>query len=147
MKNEGPRIFKKYLEYAYAVSRGNTAAASAVLSSFNASSEKAEEAENVFADTVYDALKADGLNLERNVGMGRYKIDIAVKDGDGNYLLGVECDGNLYRRLPVARERDVHRVRYLESRGWKIYRVWSSKWYHDSRGQIEKIKAAAYEKK
>ncbi len=147
LKNEGPRIFKKYLEYAYAVSRGNTAAASAVLSSFNASSEKAEEAENVFADAVYDALKADGLNLERNVGMGRYKIDIAVKDGDGNYLLGVECDGNLYRRLPVARERDVHRVRYLESRGWKIYRVWSSKWYHDSRGQIEKIKAAAYEKK
>ncbi len=147
LKNEGPRIFKKYLEYAYAVSRGNTEAANAVLASFSSAGERTEETKSEFADAVYEALKQSGLKLERNVGMGRYKIDIAVKDDDGNYLLGVECDGNLYRRLPIARERDVHRARYLEARGWKIYRVWSSKWYHDSRGQVEKIKAAAYEKK
>ena len=148
LKNEGPYIFKKYLEYAYAVSNGDTDGAKAVLESFARSDNTQDEKGNaVFADKVCAALENEGLEIERNVGMGRYKVDLAVKGDGGKYLLGIECDDGLYERLPNARERDIHRLRYLALRGWKIYRVWSQKWWHDEKGQIARILAAVEERK
>jgi len=58
---------------------------------------------------------------------------------DGHYVLGIECDGKLYHSSKSARERDLHRQKYLESRGWKIHRIWSSNWWKNTEGEIAKI--------
>ena len=125
-KNEGPRILKKYLQYADAISSGNRDLADAILHSFGDErwTETVEFNSGRIADKVYNALMRKGYTVERNVGIGGYQIDLAVKQND-RYILGIECDNRLYEMSESTRERDYHRQKYLESRGWKIHRVWT----------------------
>ena len=145
-KNEGPRILKKYLEYARAVSDGNSVRAKQVLLSFGAAETPAAGAapavEGALERALTDALTARGWEVDRQVGIGGYNIDLALKR-DGKYVLGLECDGRLYRSPRTTRDRDFHRQDYLESRGWRLYRVWSSNWWRDPQGEIERICARA----
>lgn len=143
LKNEGPRIFQKYLRYAEFVSAGNTEGAASVLKSFGNYFTRTYSYDDEFAFEVFRELSQRGLTLQREVGIGGYKIDMAVVSGDGKYLLGIECDSTLYRRSALSRERDVHLKRYLESRGWKLYRVWSSAWWHDAEREVRRIRKAA----
>ncbi len=55
------------------------------------------------------------------------------------YLLGVECDGATYHRAATARDRDKLRQAVLEGLGWKLYRIWSTDWWHDAPGEIQKL--------
>ena len=73
-----------------------------------------------------------------NRGIGGYRIDMAVVK-DGRYVLGIECDGKLYHSSASARDRDYHRQKYLESRGWRIHRIWSSNWWNNPSAEIDKI--------
>ena len=125
-KNDGPRILKKYLQYADAISSGNRDLADAILHSFGDERWMRTEEFNSghIADKVYNALLRKGYTVERNVGIGGYQIDLAVKQND-RYILGIECDSRLYEISESTRERDYHRQKYLESRGWKIHRVWT----------------------
>ena len=58
-----------------------------------------------------------------------YKLDVAVKNAKGEYAVGIECDDMLLEKDLKARERDVMRKKFLESRGWKLLRVWSKKFF------------------
>ncbi len=130
-KNEGPKILKKYLEYAFAVSNGNKEEAETILRSFGESyGIVAAPLETEFAQKVADALRDRGYEIDTQVGIGGYRIDIAVRK-NGKYVLGIECDGKLYSIPSSARERDYHRQKYLESRGWTIRRIWSMDWWRD----------------
>lgn len=88
------------------------------------------------------ALAEKGYQVETNVGIGGYNIDLALRKGDA-YVLGIECDGRLYRENRSARERDYHRRKYLESRGWRIHRLWSTNWWKNPAQEIERILRAA----
>ena len=57
-----------------------------------------------------------------------------------NYIMGIECDGAMYHSSISARERDIFRLNFLESRGWIIHRIWSRKWWENQDKEIEKIK-------
>ncbi len=139
LSSEGPAIFKKYLEYAYCISSGDRKGAQVVLESLA----KIEPNKNVssvkIVDSVYEKLHNAGVKVERGVGIGAYKIDLAVKNKKGEYVLGIECDCSLYGTAMSSRERDVHRERFLRSRGWKIYRLWSSNWWRNPNHEIENI--------
>ena len=74
-----------------------------------------------------------------DVGMGNYKLDVAVKDQRGDYVLGIECDDSVYTTDASTRERDVMRKKFLTSRGWKLCRVWTVDWYDDSERVIKDI--------
>lgn len=143
LKNEGPKIFKKYLEYCYAISNKDKETAKQILYSF--ADEKRGLNNDItfdsdFENQVYDALVARGLIVDTQVGVGGYKIDLALKDKKtNNYILGIECDGKLYHSSLLARERDIYRQKYLESRGWKIYRIWSTNWWHNPEKEIDNI--------
>ncbi len=89
-------------------------------------------------DKVYTALVRKGYTVEKNIGIGGYTIDLAVKQ-DNKYILGIECDSRIYARSDNTRERDYHRQKYLESRGWHIHRVWTPGMYKDTEGEISKI--------
>ncbi len=138
-KNDGPRILKRYLEYAFAISREDRDEAEMILRSFGETyGIVAAPLETEFAQRVADALREKGYDIDTQVGIGGYRIDIAVRKG-GKYVLGIECDGKLYSVASSARERDYHRQKYLESRGWKIKRIWSMDWWRDPQRQIHNI--------
>jgi very-short-patch-repair endonuclease len=73
--------------------------------------------------------------------MSGYRIDQAIVHPNypEKYILGIECDGAMYHRSPSAKERDVYRQRFLETKGWKITRIWSRNWWKNSSAEIEKI--------
>lgn len=137
LANDGPRILKKYLEYAYFISAGDGDSAKEVLYSFVANPTRTMDNLDSFVGDVEKELLEAGLDVTRSFGMGSYKIDLAVKV-NGKYVLGVECDSVLYKNN-CARERDVHRKRYLQARGWKLFRVWSSEWWKNSKAVIADI--------
>ncbi len=142
IKTTGVHILRKYLDYAYCISSGDRAGAEQVLSSFvDIGLPRTEAKSGGLADKLYAALVKRGANVERNVGMGSYKLDVAVKNAKGEYAVGIECDDMLLEKDLKARERDVMRKKFLESRGWKLLRVWSSEWYDDSEKVISDILA------
>ncbi len=91
---------------------------------------------------VHDAVVALGYKVDCQVGCGGYRIDLAVLDPErpGEYLLGIECDGNNYAAGVTARDRDRLRQQVLESLGWRLYRIWSSDWWFERDQALEKLK-------
>jgi very-short-patch-repair endonuclease len=96
--------------------------------------------DSIFEEEVYEKLTEKGYLIETQVGIGGYSIDLAIVDKiTHEYILGIECDGKTYHSSPIAKERDYYRQKYLESRGWKIHRIWSSDWWHNPNREIQKI--------
>jgi very-short-patch-repair endonuclease/DNA polymerase III delta prime subunit len=100
-----------------------------------------------FEEDVYHALanhKAlQNYIIRTQIGCSGYRIDLAVshKDCPGEFILGIECDGASYHRSPTARDRDRLRQQILEKLGWKIHRIWSTKWFHSKSEQLEVLVA------
>lgn len=143
-KNMGPKLFKKYLQYVRAVSNGNEDEAQNILLSVLDTKFKNKDDihyDSDFEEEVYEALSKRGYEVHTQVGVSGYKIDLAIYDSTkSKYILGIECDGATYHSSKSARERDIHRQRYLESRGWKIARIWSYNWWSNPKGEIERIR-------
>jgi hypothetical protein len=75
------------------------------------------------------------------VGVAGYRIDFGVLDENipGRFICGIECDGVAYHASESARDRDRLRQQVLEARGWTIHRVWSTDWFKDRQGQIQRL--------
>ena len=86
-----------------------------------------------FGDAVAAFLEEKGYQVDRDVGCGDYRVDIAVRDPDdsGKYLMGIECDGPSYAGQRTAQDRDVNRPGVLRGLGWRTCRVWSVDWAFD----------------
>jgi transcription elongation GreA/GreB family factor/very-short-patch-repair endonuclease len=95
-------------------------------------------------ESVARTLESWGYQVEPQVGMARYRVDLGVRrrDDPSRYLLGVECDGAMYHSARVARDRDRLRHLALTSLGWRLHRVWSPAWYRDRHGEEERLRAA-----
>lgn len=142
-KNDGPKLFKQYLEYVKALDEGKKDLVKSQLLSLldrSESDQKQLSFDSIFEEEVCNMLLDEGYNVETQYGVGGYRIDLVVKSKDGkSNILGIECDGRLYHSSKFARERDYHRQKYLESRGWKIYRIWSTNWWKNPNLEIKKI--------
>lgn len=125
----GPVLLKRYLQFA---ADGKLPPATTA---------PLEDVESEFERAVWDAVTAQGFQVDRQVGCSGYRIDLAVKDPKkpGRYLLGIECDGAMYHRSKVARDRDRLRQQHLESLGWRIHRVWSTDWIRDRTGALGRV--------
>ncbi|HLA63454.1 MAG TPA: DUF3320 domain-containing protein [Rhodothermales bacterium] len=127
----GVASFKRYLHYAEtgvleaALAGGRTPAAP-------------------FEEAVAAALVAAGYEVVPQVGVGGFRVDLAVVDPDkpGRYLLGVVCDGATYHSARTARDRDRIRQTVLEGLGWRLHRVWSTDWFRDPARERERVVAA-----
>jgi very-short-patch-repair endonuclease len=97
-----------------------------------------------FEESVAMAIKELGYEVHPQVGMAGFFVDLGVLDprDDKKYLLGVECDGAAYHSSSYARDRDRLRQSILESRGWKMHRVWSTDWFYRQDREISKLKVA-----
>lgn len=127
----GVRDLKHFLAFA---ERGKRAIAEAVRS------EQQHDFDSPFEQAVAEALQLRGWQLHRQVGASRFRIDLAVVDPEapGAYLCGVECDGATYHRSATARDRDKLREQVLRGLGWEIVRIWSTDWWIDPVGTLEK---------
>ncbi|MGH9941679.1 MAG: DUF3320 domain-containing protein [Pyrinomonadaceae bacterium] len=97
--------------------------------------------ESPFERDVLKELKLKHLSVVPQVGVAGYRIDLGVLDEvvSGRFICGIECDGAAYHLSETARDRDRLRQQVLEARGWDIHRVWSTDWFKDRAGQIERL--------
>lgn len=132
-KAEGARLLRQYLEFAV---KGPAALLGEI-------TKEGGDPESPFEEAVLAALQARGLPVVTQVGVGGYRIDLAIKDEHSDrYVLGIECDGATYHRTPTARDRDRLRQSVLEGMGWHIHRIWSTDWIKDPAREVERVLAA-----
>lgn len=124
----GLRAFHGYLDYA----------ATLRLDSGNPTT---REPDSEFEIYVADALRSAGYEAVPQVGAGNYFIDVGVRHPSypHGFLAGIECDGAMYHSAKSAKDRDALRQAVLEDLGWTIYRVWSTDWFNDPRGETQKL--------
>ena len=97
-----------------------------------------------FEEEVAKALTSLGYQVDAQVGIAGFFVDLAVRDPNtpGKYLIGIECDGATYHSSRSARDRDRLREQVLIDRGWKIHRIWSTDWFHRPDEQLRRTVAA-----
>lgn len=98
-------------------------------------------ADSPFEESVQDAVAKHGFQVDNQVGVAGFFIDLAIVDPDmpGRYLLGIECDGATYHSAPSARDRDRLRQEILEAHGWSIHRIWSTDWFQRPQSEIDRL--------
>ncbi len=95
---------------------------------------------DMIIDYIYRELKSRGFNLEKDIGLSKHNIPLAVLNSTGDkYILGIETDGWTYYEMRTASERERIRKNVLEERGWYIYRVWSLDFIKNMDGVIDDI--------
>ncbi|SDF79343.1 Part of AAA domain-containing protein [Massilia sp. PDC64] len=127
----GVRDLKHFLEFA---ERGPRALAEATKGSLGGF-------ESPFEEAVAAALASKGWTVQTQIGASSFRVDLGVvhPDAPGTYLCGVECDGATYHRSATARDRDMLREQVLRGLGWEIVRIWSTDWWIDRAGTLEKV--------
>jgi len=127
----GVRDLKHFLEFA---ERGPRALAEATTGGHG-------DFESPFEEAVAAALSRKGWQVHTQIGASSFRVDLGVVHPDmaGRYLSGVECDGATYHRSATARDRDKLREQVLRGLGWEIVRIWSTDWWIDPRGTLERV--------
>lgn len=99
------------------------------------------EPDSDFEVAVANMLEEYGYEVECQIGVAGFFIDLAVKHPkkNGEYILGIECDGAAYHSSKSARDRDRIRQDILESMGWTIERIWSTDWFRDPKKAIKPV--------
>ena len=94
-----------------------------------------------FEESVALFLISSGFTVEPQVGMVGFFIDIGIVDpnNETRFICGIECDGATYHSSRSARDRDRLKQDILEARGWNIYRIWSTDWFHRRQSQEQKL--------
>jgi very-short-patch-repair endonuclease len=128
------RDLKHFIEFAQ---RGPRALAEAVQGSVGGYDSPFEEA-------VAQGLRRLGWQVVPQIGVSRFRIDLGIvhPDRPGDYLAGVECDGATYHSAATARDRDKVRGAILRGLGWDLVRLWSTEWWVDKEGALQRLHAA-----
>jgi superfamily I DNA and/or RNA helicase/very-short-patch-repair endonuclease len=124
----GVKAFAGYLEYA---STGK----------LESGTYTGKEADSPFEVSVKDVLESKGYEVECQVGVAGYRIDLGVKHPNwpSGFLAGIECDGATYHSARSARDRDIARQKVLEGKGWNIHRIWSTDWFENPHKATENM--------
>jgi len=127
--SEGPQLLREFLRYA------ETGRLDSTIAKLGA------DADSPLERDILSELTQRGIKVVPQVGVAGYKIDLGVLDEiyPGRFLCGIECDGVAYHSSETARDRDRLRQQVLEARGWTIHRVWSTDWFKDRQGQIQRL--------
>lgn len=129
--NAGPRVLKTFLQFAET-------------GEMELPVVTGKGAESPFEEAVAATLRSHGYAVDEQIGVDRFRIDLAVRDPEqeGRFLLGIECDGARYHSARWARERDRLRQDVLERRGWSIHRIWSTDWFQKPESETRRVLAA-----
>jgi len=125
----GARFLREFLIYA---ERGSLAGSPIALDA---------GMESPFEREVFRELTLRGVKMRPQIGVAGYRVDFGVLDEEveGRYVCGIECDGVSYHSAETARDRDRLSEEVLSGLGWTIHRIWSTDWFKDRAGQVERI--------
>jgi superfamily I DNA and/or RNA helicase len=143
-ENPDRTYFARYLKYAQALSAGNDESAISILNSFPIGGFHSGRKSSRFALDVKRRIEAElQVEVSAEIGSNGFYIDLAIHHPvlRDQFVIGIECDGAIFHSTPYARDRDKIRQALLESRGWKVHRVWSQDWSKNWKGEILKIDA------
>ena len=100
--------------------------------------------ESPFEAAVAEQLRQKGWNLQPQIGVSGFRVDLGVVDPDapGIFLAGIECDGATYHSGATARDRDRLRQVVLEGLGWRILRIWSTDWWTNAPRETQRVHQA-----
>jgi very-short-patch-repair endonuclease len=128
--SEGVHALRAYLEYVE--TKGKAAVRS-----------KGGEPDSEFEAEVARRLRSRNYQVEFQVGVSRFRIDIGVRHPDypEHFLAGIECDGAAYHSSKSARDRDRLREESLRNYKWDILRVWSTDWFDNPDLETAKLTA------
>ena len=131
---EGPRVLKRFLEFAKTGLIDDKIATGA-------------EPDTPFEADIADEIRKLGFLVDHQIGSVGFLIDLGIRHPDrpGKFILAVECDGATYHSALWARERDRLRQEVLEHLGWKFHRIWSTDWFYRRATEIERLRAALEE--
>ncbi|MGW2569422.1 DUF3320 domain-containing protein [Streptomyces sp. NPDC001537] len=132
--NKSVQHLKRYLQYAQH--------GPAILQTEAADPDAAPE--SPFEEEVIDVLRGWGHEVQPQVGVAGFRIDMAVRHpgSPGTYALGIECDGAMYHSSRAARDRDRLREAVLRDLGWRLHRIWGTDWYRNRRDAMARLRAA-----
>ncbi|MFD3499139.1 DUF3320 domain-containing protein [Streptomyces sp. NPDC058678] len=135
--NKSVQHLKRYLQYAQH--------GPAILQTEAADPDAAPE--SPFEEEVIDVLRGWGYEVQPQVGVAGFRIDMAVRHpgAPGTYALGIECDGAMYHSSRAARDRDRLREAVLRDLGWRLHRIWGTDWYRNRRDAMARLRAAVEE--
>lgn len=146
-KNLGPRLLKKYLMYARAVSDGNQDEVRAILSDLDAKDgedTKISPFGTSIEEQIKERLEKMGYRVDTALGNANSRISLAIYDEDTDrYLLGVELDKDALLASSSTVERDVYKPKFLEAKGWNLVRVWCRDWWLNPQKLIKNIASLA----
>jgi len=102
---------------------------------------------NTIVELIATSLRERGYLLDTQIGCSDYKIDMAIIDdaGQGEYLLGIVCDGENYRRAKTVADREIIHPKVLQMLGWRILRIWALDWLQKRDETLQKIENAITE--
>jgi very-short-patch-repair endonuclease len=94
-----------------------------------------------FEKSVCDFLVSRGYDVALQVGTSSLRIDLAVRhpEDKGQYVIGIECDGQHYGDARTARDRDRTRQSVLKLMGWELYQIWSVSWIRNLKEEQERL--------
>ncbi|MFI2640601.1 DUF3320 domain-containing protein [Streptomyces sp. NPDC018610] len=132
--NKSVQHLKRYLQYA---EQGP-----AVLAMAAPDADAAPE--SPFEEDVLDTLRDWGYDVQPQVGVAGFRIDMAVRHpgAPGSYALGIECDGAMYHSSRAARDRDRLREEVLRGLGWSLHRIWGTDWYRNRKEAQRRLREA-----
>ncbi|MCB9660757.1 MAG: DUF4011 domain-containing protein [Sandaracinaceae bacterium] len=143
----GPQLFKRYLEYADAVSRGDAARAEGVLSLVRETRRSGSSKVRPLPVAGYVpiatqlalALERRGVPYELNVGTSDFRVPLAVLNPSdpSRFALAVLLDES--GEGSSSFDRFVHRPRVLETRGWRVLEVDAATWAHRPEAVVQQI--------
>jgi len=137
-KNNGAKLLKKYLLYVRAVSENKAKEVTEILQSMSAKKESGHI--GAYEEQIRAGLEKMGYTVYTNLGNTTYKLSLGVYDDTlQRFILGIECDYQAYLGSKNIMERDVYRIKFLESRGWKVVRVWSRDWWQAPETVLKKL--------
>ena len=102
----------------------------------------APESESGLEDRLGEAMDEAGLEAERQVRVGRYRLDFALRQGERQ--LCIEADGGRWHTNEEGErvDRDLWRDACLQAAGWKTLRFWDREIERDPTECVSKIREA-----
>ncbi|WP_372370610.1 DUF3320 domain-containing protein [Candidatus Uabimicrobium sp. HlEnr_7] len=90
-------------------------------------------ASSAMQETLEEFIENQGYKVERNIGCGNFRIDLAVvhPHNDNYYSLAIEIDSKKYLDNPFTRERERLYREILRGLGWNLHQVWFPEWYRN----------------
>lgn len=130
---EGAIALRAFLEFA---EKGHR-----VLETIQETTSGREQHSASIADQIATCLRDRGYQLDTQVGYSDYRVDIAIIDnkGNGEYLLGIVCDGENYERAKTVTDREITYPKVLTMLGWQILRIWSLDWFNNREATLQRI--------